>query len=57
MFLKLTRYHLTEQEEEEEVLLKKEVKFLLIEKPLILKSGLSSLRKPLFLLAAPAVLP
>ena len=56
MFLKLTRYPQTEQEEEEGVLLKKEVKFLLIEKPLILKSGLSSLRKPLFLLTVQEVL-
>ena len=55
MFLKLTRYPLMEQEEEEADLLKKEVKFLLTEKPLILKSGLFSLRKPLFLLTAPAV--
>ena len=57
MYLKLTRYPLTERDEEEAVLLKKEVKILPIEKPLILKSGLFFLRKPLFLLIAPEMLP
>ena len=56
MFLKLTRYPRTEREEEEVVLLKKEVRFLLTERPLILKSGLFSPRKPLFLLTAQVVL-